>query len=94
MRRHRLDVETVGKGTECGLVLDGWADLKPGDRIQCIRKARAGGRTDGRAGRRKDARRRLGRRARPRRRANVESPRECQCAEPLCCWFVCLFLRR
>lgn len=41
MRRHRLDVETVGKGTECGLTLEGWRDFKPGDLIQCIRKARS-----------------------------------------------------
>lgn len=40
MRRHRLDVETVGKGTDCGLVLDGWTDYKQGDVLQCIRMAR------------------------------------------------------
>jgi translation initiation factor IF-2 len=36
LRRHKLDVETVGKGTECGLSLDGFEDIIVGDTISCI----------------------------------------------------------
>ena len=40
IRRHRLDVDTVGKGTECGVMLGLFQDFKPGDMLQCVRKAR------------------------------------------------------
>ncbi|EEH58762.1 uncharacterized protein MICPUCDRAFT_15560, partial [Micromonas pusilla CCMP1545] len=36
IRRHRLEVTTVGKGTECGVSLADHADVKPGDVIQCV----------------------------------------------------------
>lgn len=38
LRRHKLDVDAVGKSNECGIVLnDGTvAELQPGDVIQCI----------------------------------------------------------
>ena len=36
LRRHKLDVDTVGKGTECGLSLDGFEDFIVGDTISCI----------------------------------------------------------
>eukprot|EP00898_Chlorokybus_atmophyticus_P000236 jgi/Chlat1/1212/Chrsp115S00744 len=36
LRRHKLDVERVGKDTECGLVLSEWTDYKVGDVLQCI----------------------------------------------------------
>ena len=36
IRRHKLGVERVGKGTECGLLLSGFADFQPGDRIECF----------------------------------------------------------
>lgn len=29
-------VETVGKGTECGVLLEGFSDIQPGDVLQCI----------------------------------------------------------
>ena len=45
IRRHRLDVDTVGRGTECGVVLPGWADFRPGDVLQCVRMVRVRART-------------------------------------------------
>lgn len=38
IKRQKLDVETVGRNTECGVTLkDGeFADLMPGDVVQCI----------------------------------------------------------
>ena len=36
LRRHKLDVETVGKGTECGLALEGFSGFKLGDTLQCL----------------------------------------------------------
>lgn len=36
LKRHKLEVETVGKGTECGVLLDGFHDVRPGDQLQCI----------------------------------------------------------
>ena len=45
IRRHRLDVETVGKGTECGVVLSGWQGYKSGDVLQCVRLVRRRART-------------------------------------------------
>jgi translation initiation factor IF-2 len=37
LKRHKLEVETVGKGTECGVLLDGFDGVQPGDQLQCIR---------------------------------------------------------
>lgn len=48
LKRHKLDVDTVGSGTECGLVVDDgvWSDFQPGDVVVCVdlvrRKAGAG----------------------------------------------------
>lgn len=36
LKRHKLEVETVGKGTECGVLLEGFDDVRPGDVLQCI----------------------------------------------------------
>lgn len=36
LRRHKLDVETVGKGTECGVGLHGFQDFMVGDSLSCI----------------------------------------------------------
>ena len=36
LKRHRLDVERVGKGTECGVLLEGFTDFRQGDVLQCI----------------------------------------------------------
>lgn len=36
LKRHRLDVERVGKGTECGVLLEGFAEFRQGDVLQCI----------------------------------------------------------
>ena len=36
IRRHKLTVERVGHGTECGLLLTGFADFQPGDKVQCF----------------------------------------------------------
>ena len=36
LRRHKLDVETVGKGTECGLQLEGFTAMQPGDKLECL----------------------------------------------------------
>ena len=35
LKRHKLDVETVGKGTECGVVLEEFVPAL-GDVLQCI----------------------------------------------------------
>ena len=37
IRRHRLEVRNVGKGTDCGVDLIGFSDIKQGDTIQCIK---------------------------------------------------------
>lgn len=36
LKRHKLEVETVGKGTECGVLLEGFGGVQPGDQLQCI----------------------------------------------------------
>ncbi|KAL4428155.1 hypothetical protein ABPG75_002244 [Micractinium tetrahymenae] len=36
LKRHKLEVETVGKGTECGVLLEGFDGVQPGDVLQCI----------------------------------------------------------
>ena len=36
IKRHKLEVDTVGKGTECGVLLEGFSDMQPGDTLQCI----------------------------------------------------------
>lgn len=36
LKRHKLDVETVGRGTECGIGLDGWEGFMVGDSITCV----------------------------------------------------------
>jgi len=36
MRRHRLEVDSVGKGSDCGIALADVADIRMGDVIQCI----------------------------------------------------------
>ena len=36
LKRHKLDVETVGNGTECGLKIDGFEEFQAGDVLQCI----------------------------------------------------------
>lgn len=36
LRRHKLDVETVGNGTECGLGVEGFDDFQQGDVLQCV----------------------------------------------------------
>ena len=36
IRRHRLEVESVGKGTDCGVSLEDITDFQVGDTIQCI----------------------------------------------------------
>ncbi len=36
LKRQRLDVERVGKGTECGVALEGFGAFQPGDVLQCI----------------------------------------------------------
>ena len=35
IRRHRSETRTVGKG-ECGVSLEGFDDVRPGDQIQCV----------------------------------------------------------
>ena len=37
IRRHRLEVRVVGKGTDCGVNLCGFTDIRPGDVVQCVR---------------------------------------------------------
>ncbi|KAL5832660.1 hypothetical protein ACOSQ3_016334 [Xanthoceras sorbifolium] len=36
LKREKQDVETVGKGNECGLVIRDWDDFQIGDIIQCM----------------------------------------------------------
>ena len=36
MRRHRLEVDSVGKGSDCGIALADVVDIRMGDIIQCI----------------------------------------------------------
>lgn len=36
LKREKQDVDTVGKGNECGLVLHNWSDFQIGDVIQCL----------------------------------------------------------
>ncbi|CAN4127271.1 unnamed protein product [Withania somnifera] len=36
LKREKQDVEAVGKGNECGLVIQNWVDFKVGDVIQCL----------------------------------------------------------
>lgn len=36
LKREKQDVETVGKGNECGLVIRDWDDFQVGDVIQCM----------------------------------------------------------
>lgn len=36
LKREKQDVETVKKGSECGLVIRDWDDLQIGDIIQCM----------------------------------------------------------
>ncbi|KAL4420178.1 hypothetical protein ABPG77_008314 [Micractinium sp. CCAP 211/92] len=36
LKRHKLEVEAVGKGTECGVLLEDFAGVQPGDVLQCI----------------------------------------------------------
>ena len=45
IKRQKLEVEAVGVGGECGVVLgDGdWADVQPGDVLLCIRRGSAAG---------------------------------------------------
>ena len=37
IRRHRLEVRVVGKGTDCGVNFVGFTDIRPGDVVQCVR---------------------------------------------------------
>ncbi|XP_002972752.2 uncharacterized protein LOC9637320 [Selaginella moellendorffii] len=36
LKREKLDVDTVGKGTECGLIVNEWMEFSVGDVVQCI----------------------------------------------------------
>ena len=36
IKRHKLQVQQVGKGTECGIMLTDFADFHLGDTLQCI----------------------------------------------------------
>jgi translation initiation factor IF-2 len=36
MRRHRLEVDAVGKGSDCGIALADVVDIRMGDVIQCV----------------------------------------------------------
>lgn len=38
LKREKQDVDTVGKGNECGLVLHNWSDFQIGDVIQCLQQ--------------------------------------------------------
>ena len=31
-----MQVETVGFGTECGVILAGWDDVRQGDTLECV----------------------------------------------------------
>ena len=35
IKRHQQEVERVGKGTECGILLTGFTDYQQGDIIEC-----------------------------------------------------------
>ena len=36
LRRHKLDVDAVGKGTECGVMLEEFDGMQPGDQLECV----------------------------------------------------------
>jgi len=36
LKRLKQVVDTVGKGTECGLLLDGWHGCQAGDIVKCF----------------------------------------------------------
>lgn len=36
IRRHKLQVDKVGQGMECGIMLEGWTDFKEGDVLKCV----------------------------------------------------------
>lgn len=36
IKRHKLQVQQVGKGTECGVMLKDFTDFQPGDVLQCF----------------------------------------------------------
>ena len=36
IKRHKLQVQQVGKGTECGVMLQDFTGFQPGDVLQCI----------------------------------------------------------
>ena len=36
IKRHKLQVQQVGKGTECGIILKDFQDFRLGDVLQCI----------------------------------------------------------
>jgi translation initiation factor IF-2 len=36
LRRHRLEVDSVGKNNECGLSISGWAEYLVGDEVRCV----------------------------------------------------------
>ncbi len=40
LKREKLDVDMVGKGTECGMILQDWVDCRVGDVVQCIEDVR------------------------------------------------------
>jgi translation initiation factor IF-2 len=36
LRRHKLDVDRVGAGSECGVLLDGFTDVREGDTLEAV----------------------------------------------------------
>ncbi|CAK9201650.1 unnamed protein product [Sphagnum troendelagicum] len=40
LKREKVDVDMVGKGTECGMILQDWVDFRVGDVVQCIEDVR------------------------------------------------------
>ncbi len=36
----------MGRGTECGVMLPGWSDFRPGDVLQCVRTVRVRAKTE------------------------------------------------
>ncbi|KAG8371138.1 hypothetical protein BUALT_Bualt13G0055600 [Buddleja alternifolia] len=40
LKREQQDVEAVGKGNECGLVIKDWFDFQVGDVVQCLEKVK------------------------------------------------------
>ncbi|GER40905.1 translation initiation factor IF-2 [Striga asiatica] len=40
LKREQHDVDAVGKGNECGLVIKDWADFRVGDVVQCLVKVK------------------------------------------------------